>query len=41
VLGIFEDLHRSGITLVLVTHEDEVAARARQVVHFRDGRVIP
>jgi putative ABC transport system ATP-binding protein len=40
VLGIFEDLHRSGITLVMVTHEDDVAARAQQVVHFRDGRVI-
>lgn len=40
VLGIFEDLHRSGITLVLVTHEDDVAARAQQVVHFRDGRVL-
>ena len=40
VLGIFEDLHRSGITLVMVTHEDDVAARAKQVVHFRDGRVI-
>ena len=41
VLGIFEDLHRSGITLVMVTHEDDVAALARQVVHFRDGKVIP
>ena len=40
VLGIFEDLHRSGITLVMVTHEDDVAARAQQVVHFRDGRVV-
>ena len=40
VLGIFEDLHDSGITLVLVTHEDEVAARAHQVVHFRDGKVV-
>ena len=40
VLGIFEDLHRSGITLVMVTHEDDVAARAQQVVHFRDGKVV-
>ncbi len=40
VLAIFDDLHRSGITLVLVTHEDDVAARADQVVHFRDGRVV-
>jgi putative ABC transport system ATP-binding protein len=40
VLAIFDDLHRGGITLVLVTHEDDVAARAGQVVHFRDGRVV-
>jgi putative ABC transport system ATP-binding protein len=40
VLAIFDELHRSGITLVLVTHEDDVAARAEQVVHFRDGRLI-
>ncbi|MEB3235326.1 MAG: ABC transporter ATP-binding protein [Cyanobacteriota bacterium] len=39
VLDIFDDLHRSGITVVMVTHEDEVAARAEQVVHFRDGRI--
>jgi putative ABC transport system ATP-binding protein len=40
VLEIFDELHRSGITLVLVTHEDDVAARAEQVVQFRDGRLI-
>lgn len=39
VLAIFDELHHSGITLVLVTHEDDVAARAEQVVHFRDGRI--
>jgi len=39
VLDIFDDLHRSGMTVVMVTHEDEVAARARQVIHFRDGRI--
>ena len=39
VLNLFDDLHRQGITLVLVTHEDEVAARAATVAHFRDGKV--
>ena len=39
VLDIFEDLHRSGMTVVMVTHEDDVAARAQQVIHFRDGRI--
>ena len=40
VLAIFDDLHSQGITLVLVTHEDDVAARAQRLVTFRDGRVL-
>ncbi|KZR90850.1 ABC transporter ATP-binding protein [Synechococcus sp. MIT S9508] len=39
VLNLFDALHDQGITLVLVTHEDDVAARAERVAHFRDGRV--
>ena len=39
VLNLFDALHNQGITLVLVTHEDDVAARAERVAHFRDGRV--
>ncbi len=39
VLAIFDDLHRQGMTIVLVTHEDDVAARAQRVVHFRDGHI--
>ena len=39
VLNLFDALHEQGITLVLVTHEDDVAARAERVAHFRDGRV--
>ena len=40
VLDLFDDLHDQGITLVMVTHEDDVAARARQVAHFQDGRIV-
>jgi len=40
VLNLFDDLHKQGITLVLVTHEDDVAARAKRVARFRDGHVI-
>ncbi|QEY30933.1 ABC transporter ATP-binding protein [Synechococcus sp. RSCCF101] len=40
VLALFDDLHRQGITLVLVTHEDDVAERAQRVIHFRDGRAL-
>ena len=37
VLELFDELHQQGITLVMVTHEDDVAARARNIVRFQDG----
>ena len=40
VLALFDDLHQQGITLVMVTHEDDVAARAHRVARFQDGRVL-
>ena len=39
VLALFGDLNAQGITIMLVTHESEVGARADRVVHFRDGRI--
>ncbi|WP_094510317.1 ABC transporter ATP-binding protein [Synechococcus sp. MW101C3] len=39
VLEIFDQLHQEGMTVVMVTHEDDVAARADRIVHFRDGRL--
>ncbi len=40
VLNLFDELHSIGITLVLVTHEDNVAARAKKIAHFKDGKII-
>ena len=40
VLELFDELHQQGITLVLVTHEDDVAARARQIARFQDGHIL-
>jgi putative ABC transport system ATP-binding protein len=39
VLGLFDELHASGRTIVLITHEHEVAARSRRIVHVRDGLI--
>lgn len=39
VMGIFVDLNRSGQTIVLVTHENEVAEYAKRQVHLRDGEI--
>jgi len=39
VLDLFDDLHEQGRTIVLITHEHEVAQRARRVVRVLDGLV--
>ena len=39
VLDLFEALHQGGMTVVMVTHEDDVAARAQHTVLFRDGAI--
>ena len=40
VLAALESLNARGITLLVVTHDDEVAARARRHVRMRDGRIV-
>jgi putative ABC transport system ATP-binding protein len=39
VLAIFDDLNAQGMTILLVTHEQEVGARAQRIIHFHDGRI--
>ena len=41
VLGLLEDLHGEGRTIVLITHEPEVAGRAERTIHIRAGQVWP
>lgn len=40
VMGIFQQLNDSGMTIVMVTHEADVASLSKRVVWFRDGQVI-
>ena len=41
VMALLHELHRSGRTIVLITHEAEVASQANRQIHIRDGRVAP
>jgi putative ABC transport system ATP-binding protein len=40
LMALFQELNRRGITIVLVTHEPDIAAFAGRVLTFRDGRVV-
>jgi len=39
IMGVFDRLHAGGNTIILVTHEAEIAAYAHRIVHIRDGQV--
>jgi putative ABC transport system ATP-binding protein len=39
IMGLFDGLHGEGQTILLVTHEHDIAAHARREVHLKDGRV--
>ena len=39
IMALFERLHGTGNTIILVTHEADVAAHAHRVIHIRDGQV--
>jgi putative ABC transport system ATP-binding protein len=40
IMSIFDELHADGKTILLITHEDEVGARARKKIKLRDGRIV-
>jgi putative ABC transport system ATP-binding protein len=39
VMAIFQELHRNGITVILVTHENDIAQYATRIITFRDGKI--
>jgi putative ABC transport system ATP-binding protein len=39
IIALFQDLNRGGKTVVVVTHEEEIARHCQRVIRFRDGRV--
>jgi len=40
IMSIFDDLHREGNTIVMVTHEEYIADHANEIIHVRDGCIV-
>ncbi|MHB0971697.1 MAG: ABC transporter ATP-binding protein [Thermoanaerobaculia bacterium] len=41
ILDLFHDLSARGNSIIMVTHEDDVAREAQRVIHIRDGKIVP
>jgi len=39
IMGLFENLYRQGNTIILVTHENDIARHAHRIIYIRDGRI--
>lgn len=39
IMGILKELHEEGRTVILITHDNEIAAQAKRVIKIRDGRI--
>jgi putative ABC transport system ATP-binding protein len=40
IMKIFEDLNKEGATIIMVTHEPDIASHAKRVIRFRDGEIV-
>lgn len=40
IMKIFDDLHRNGNTIILVTHEDDIAKHSNRIVRLLDGKIV-
>ncbi len=40
IMALFQELHRSGITIVLVTHEPDIAEYSERIIRFLDGKIV-
>jgi putative ABC transport system ATP-binding protein len=40
IISVFQDLNRHGKTVIIVTHEEEIAHHCKRIIRFRDGRIL-
>ncbi len=39
IMNVLKDLHKSGRTVILITHDDEIAAQVKRVIRIKDGQI--
>ena len=39
IMKIFDDLHKKGHTIIMITHEPDIAKHAERIINIRDGRI--
>lgn len=39
IMGLFSDIHKAGNTIILVTHEEDIAQHAHRIIRLRDGKI--
>ena len=39
IMALFANLHREGNTIILVTHENDIAQHAHRIIYIRDGKI--
>ncbi len=40
IMAIFQKLNREGHTIVMITHEPDIAEHAKRIIHLRDGKIV-
>lgn len=40
IMGILKELHKEGRTVILITHDNEIAARAKRIIRIMDGKIV-
>lgn len=40
IMGILEELHKEGRTVILITHDNEIAAKAKRIIRIMDGKIV-
>lgn len=40
IISLLEEIHKDGVTVILITHDQTIADRAERIVHFLDGKIV-